>query len=803
MNRFSVRSMRGHSIQTIFRHSPIIFAKYILGKKHFAVKVLLLAALIVGCVLLFPGSEFTRYTEYKVGTISPDEVRAPLTFPVYKSKEQLADERKEAENLIAPLFDKNPSIAQVQIANLDELIGYIRQLRLSPKPFEYTDVEGKKQNYIPPSYDSLKNTINKRFGFNILEERWHFLINRDPGGNESFAGVQKDSSHTLRRVAIGKTMTHAQFSEFSRDLLSILSDQYALGIMDVEKNNFKSPISPINIRLGKQETTEFVKNLNDIEEARYRIQDLLKNYYYDPKLINAGYEILTRFLVPNVLSNSDETKRRKKEASNSVPQTYGFVLAGDIIVRKNETITPKIHQQLVSLESTWAEKRNMEGGVGLILPYIGRGLLVFSLLFFLLSYIYLNRPDILNSVRKLALLVSIILIEIGFYYIFIHILNFPVYVIPIVLSSVLLTVLFDVRLGLIATVSIGFLIGAMQGYEYTTAIVLVFVGTIACVTAVNFSRRSHIFTSLLWVSLAYAFILVTMSFVKYSEFSEALTHQLPYAVASGIFSMLVAFGCLVLFESLFDVCTTFTLLELSDSNHPLQQQLAIKAPGTYHHSIIVGNLAKTAAEAIDANALLARVGALYHDIGKMDMPEYFVENQTAGQNKHDSIAPKMSALILASHIKVGLELAEKNKLPKLIRSYIPEHHGNQLMSYFYHKALETKLPDETIAEADYRYPGPKPKTKESGIIMLADGVEAATHSIKEPTAGKIRAMVRSIIETRLQDGELNECDLTIGDLKKIEEAFMPILLSIYHVRVEYPGQDQIMPITDAHPEFME
>lgn len=241
-----------------------------------------------------------------------------------------------------------------------------------------------------------------------------------------------------------------------------------------------------------------------------------------------------------MISNPEETKRRKKEASNSVPQTYGFVLAGDVIVRKNETITPKIHQQLISLESTWAEKRNTEGGIGIILPYVGRGLLVFSLLFFLLSYIYLNRPDILNSVRKLALLVSIILIEIAFYYVFIHILNFPVYVIPIVLSSVLLTVLFDVRLGLIATVSIGFLIGAMQGYEYTTAIVLVFVGTIACVTAVNFSRRSHIFTSLLWVSLAYAFILVTMSFVKYSEFSEALTHQLPYAVASGIFSMLVA-----------------------------------------------------------------------------------------------------------------------------------------------------------------------------------------------------------------------------------------------------------------------
>jgi membrane-associated HD superfamily phosphohydrolase len=185
------------------------------------------------------------------------------------------------------------------------------------------------------------------------------------------------------------------------------------------------------------------------------------------------------------------------------------------------------------------------------------------------------------------------------------------------------------------------------------------------------------------------------------------------------------------------------------------------------------------------------------------MPEYFVENQITGQNKHETIAPKMSALILASHIKVGLEMAEKSKLPKLIRSYIPEHHGNQLMSYFYHKAMEMKLPDEMIVETDFRYPGPKPRTKESGIIMLADSVEAATHSIKEPTAGKIRAMVRSIIDSRLQDGELNECDLTIGDLKKIEEAFMPILLGIYHVRIEYPGQSQVVSTESSEPQLAE
>ncbi len=788
----------------LLKKSPILFAKYILGKKNFALKVLIISAWIIGCVLLFPGSEFTRYSEYKVGTISPDEVRAPFTFPVYKSHEQLDADRKEAESLIAPVFDKNPNAVKSQMANLDELAGNLYQLRHTAKPFGYTDTEGKLQTYVPQSYDSLKTAINKKYGLNIIEDRWQPLINKDPlnPDNSIIKPSKKDTARLLRKVTIGKTLTGSQFSEFAKDLSVILSDQFALGIIDVNKNSFKSPISPINIREGQQETTEFIKNVNDLDEAMYRTQDLLKNYYTDPKLISLSYEILSHFIMPNIAANPEETKRRKKDVSNSVPQTYGFVLAGDVIVRKNETITPGIHQQLLSLESTWAEKRNLEGGITWILPFVGRGLLVFALMFFLLAYLYFYSPEILNDVKKLTLIASLVLIEIGFYYIFIHIMDFPVYVIPIVLSSVLLTVLFDIKLGFIATASISFLIGAMQGHEYTTTIVLLFVGSIACLTVSNLSRRSHIFSSILWVSLAYAFIIITMSFVKYTDFTEVFSYQLPYAIASCILSMLVAFGCLVLFESVFDVCTTFTLLELSDSNHPLQQQLAMKAPGTYHHSIIVSNLAKAGAEAIGVNALLARVGALYHDIGKMDMPEYFVENQLGAFNKHESLAPNMSALILTSHIKVGLELAEKYRVPKIIRNYIPEHHGHQLMAFFYHKALEQKAPEETVPESEFRYPGSKPKSKESGIIMLADGVEASTHSLKEHTAGRIRAMLRSIVENRLQSGELDECDLTMGDLKKIEEAFMPILLGIYHVRVEYPGQEQL-PEESLQPLILE
>lgn len=783
---------RNRIARAILIKSPALFMRVVFGKKHLIAKIGIILALIIGPVLMFPDSDFTRYSEYKIGSISPDEVRAPFTFPVYKTPDQLTTERRDAQSLVAPVFDRNSALAKSQLANLDEFINYLDLLRNAPKPFEYKDNDGQTQNYIPPAFDSVKSAIIRKFGFSVMEERWAFLVNKENATiDNNYGQMRSDTLRLLKRATIGRSLTRSQFLELSRDWMRILTDLFALGIIDEDKNNFKSPISPINVREGLKESTEFIKNVNDVDEARYHTQDLLKTYYSDTKLINLSYEVLSRFIIPNILASREETEARKREASANVPQTYGFVLSGDIIVNKNETISSKTHQQLQSLEATWAQRREAEGGVKWLLPFIGRSFLVFSLMFFLLGYIYIYRPDIFSSIRKLSLLVSLILLEITFYYVFIHVLKFPAFVIPIVFSSVLLTTLFDVRIGLIGTISISFLIGAMQGNEYTTTIVLLFVGSVACITVVNFSRRSHIFSSVLWVSGAYIFIIATTSFVKYTEFTEIFLHQLPYAIVSGMSSMLVAFGCLVLFEQVFDVSTTFTLLELSDSNHPLQQQLALKAPGTYHHSVIVANLSHAGAEATGANSLLARVGALYHDIGKIEMPEYFIENQIGGVNKHDRLDPHMSAKILLSHIHTGMELAEKYRLPKIIRSYIPEHHGNLLMTFFYHRAMENKKPDAVISEASFRYPGPRPKTKESGIIMLADGVEAATHAIKEPNAEKIRNVVNEIIERRLKSGELDECELTIGDLKRITEAFIPIILGIYHVRVEYPKADPL------------
>jgi putative nucleotidyltransferase with HDIG domain len=236
---------------------------------------------------------------------------------------------------------------------------------------------------------------------------------------------------------------------------------------------------------------------------------------------------------------------------------------------------------------------------------------------------------------------------------------------------------------------------------------------------------------------------------------------------------------------MFDITTDVTLLELSDLNHPLLKELAVKAPGTFHHSIIVGNLAESAAKKINANSLLARVGSYYHDIGKMVKPEYFVENEAGSENKHQSLAPNMSALILASHIKNGLDLAEKYNLPKIIRDFIPEHHGTSLMTFFYSKALSSKTA-QNVNEADYRYPGPSPQSKETAIVMLADTIEAATKTLKNPTTGRMNKLVEELIENKFLEGELDNSELTMRDLKGIIEGFASVLKGIYHKRIDYP-----------------
>ncbi|MBN1895821.1 HDIG domain-containing protein, partial [bacterium] len=251
---------------------------------------------------------------------------------------------------------------------------------------------------------------------------------------------------------------------------------------------------------------------------------------------------------------------------------------------------------------------------------------------------------------------------------------------------------------------------------------------------------------------------------------------------------IVSYGFIAMVESTFDIATDFALLELSNLNHPLMKRFSIEASGTYHHSVLVGNLAEAAAQAVGANSLLARVGSLYHDIGKIEKPEYFMENQIGNENPHKKLAPSMSALILGNHVKKGIELAEKHGIPTAVRDIMVQHHGRTVMSFFYQKAV-SKQGEDAVKEEDFRYPGPLPQTKEAAIVMLADAVEASTRSIKDPSPGRIKGVIEDIVQERFQSGELNESPITLRDLEKIKESFLISLAGLFHTRLEYPDKD--------------
>jgi len=311
---------------------------------------------------------------------------------------------------------------------------------------------------------------------------------------------------------------------------------------------------------------------------------------------------------------------------------------------------------------------------------------------------------------------------------------------------------------------------------------LIFIAS--CVCAILLANGARKRTTVIRAG-ALAGLLQLITLILLEHFLITSPTRYLIVLVNGLVSGVIVLGVLPVFEYMLQRVTNISLLELADFHHPILQRMILEAPGTYHHSLIVGNLADTACETIGANSLLARIGAYYHDIGKLHKPEYFIENQDIKKNMHDELSPTMSKLIIMNHIKEGLELAKKYKLSPVLWDFIQQHHGSSLVYYFYRRALEDKEEDQEIAEEGFRYPGPKPDTKETAIVLLADSVEAATRTLKDPTPAKIEEVVHKIINNKFIDGQLDECDLTLKDIEKISGVFTKILSGIYHSRLDY------------------
>ncbi|MFH1128689.1 MAG: HDIG domain-containing metalloprotein [Candidatus Omnitrophota bacterium] len=358
----------------------------------------------------------------------------------------------------------------------------------------------------------------------------------------------------------------------------------------------------------------------------------------------------------------------------------------------------------------------------------------------------------------------------------------PIFYIPFSLAALLSIILFNnIEISFLITLACGIAVTSIAGNNFLLVVMFLISGILAILLAKDMRRRSVIIRTGLFIGLAQAATLTLAS-----RFKSQYVLSDFILIANGIGCSIIVIGILPIFEYLFKTVTNVSLLELADFHNPLLQRMVMEAPGTYHHSLIVGNLSDAACKAVGANALLARIGAYYHDIGKLAKPEYFSENQSAFTSKHEALTPTMSKLIIMNHVKEGVELAKKYKFTPSVIDFIEQHHGNSLVYYFYRRALENTENVEKVGEEEFRYPGPKPNSKETAIVLLADSVEAATRALKEADPAKIEELVHKIINNKFIDGQLDECDLKLKDLEKISSVFIRILSGIYHGRVNYP-----------------
>ncbi|WP_231701763.1 HD family phosphohydrolase [Crassaminicella thermophila] len=514
--------------------------------------------------------------------------------------------------------------------------------------------------------------------------------------------------------------------------------------------------------------------LEELEKEKIAIENYFKGLKeFSDKIKLLGIKIVNTSIKPNRFLDVETTRQKIDEAKNAVEKV--IVKKGSIIVNKGDIIT---EEQLKLLKDAGITKQQGNKDYSL---YFGIAILVIIAEVLLIAYIYVFNRDILTSLSKLYL---IFIIFLSVYLLSKTTYKISCYATPVAASAMLIGILIDSRLAIAVNLIMTVLLTLSSGNNIGFFITSLIGGTVGAFSVTHTHQRSNIFLSGLIVSICNMMIIIGLGLINHYELSKVLTDSF-YGILNGIFCAILTIGSLPLWESAFHILTPLKLLELSNPNHPILKKLLLEAPGTYHHSIIVGNLSEAAADAIGANGLFARVSAFYHDIGKLKRPYLFKENQLTSENPHDKITASLSAMIITSHVDDGIEIAKKYKLPQEIIDIIEQHHGNTLVKYFYHKAINDEKNKE-VDEKDFRYNGTRPQSREAAIVMLADSIEAAVRSMPEPNSEKIKKLIDKIIEDKLNDHQLDECDITLKDLEKIASSFITVLMGIFHERIEYP-----------------
>lgn len=633
------------------------------------------------------------------------------------------------------------------------------------KPWMYGQLIAKFDFPIFKSEETLKNerdSIMKNFRpyFNVnpkIEEQkiGQFLKdykNGIPGLPPEYVTLVAQRLHELYQMGIANTAYFTDLQKDSNNVVHIVMGKQAIS----------KPVGEIYTTLGAYENLFSTPQLS---AKRSIIQQCNLNEYIEA----------------NLQYDKARSESEMNDMLSLIPQASGIVLEGQRIIDRGDIVDAKTYRVLDSFEQA-TEKRN-ESKDQVTSMLIGQSIYVFILLSLFTLYLTLFRNDYFEKPRAISLLYAMLIIFSIITSVMMKHNIFSVYIVPFAMAPIFVRVFMDSRTAFVSHVTMIFLCAVAVKYQYEFIIVQLVAGLIAIYSLRELSKRSQIFLTALLVTVGSAAAYLSLQLIQNDDFSK-LDHSMYYHLAvNGIF-LLFTYPLMLIIEKLFGFISTVTMFELSNTNNELLRTLSEVAPGTFQHSMTVGNLGVEIANKIHAKGHLVRTGALYHDIGKMANPVFFTENQV-GVNPHDKISDLESAKIIIGHVTEGLRLAEKYNLPKVIQEFITTHHGKGLVKYFYIN-YKNAHPDKEVDEAPFRYPGPNPWTREQAILMMCDTVEAASRSLSEYTEESISNLVNKLIDSQVSSGFFTDCPITFRDIKIAKQILIERLMSIYHTRIQYP-----------------
>lgn len=704
-------------------------------------------------ILLLRDYQRPRVEQLPAGSVASADIIAPEDLKIEDTAETKLL-RDQAAAQVLPVFDFNVRIAREARSTLEQLFAMGRE---APLDATVEDLHDKIEEGIGIPLDPDQISLLKKHRFSSELER---LM----------------TEHIESVMLIPVVGSRSQFRRFG-----------ASGIIRRDlKTGQEVVVTDLTSVRDKMTASASLKSEKLIWPAEYSVNDR--------KMLG---ELLGSLIVPNLEYNEAETEKRKTQMREGIPPAMVIVGRGKPIVSSGQTVTPA--QAMLLAEAALRRPIGQRA-----LEFAGTIIIVMLLLLVLWQYMVRYQRQHLRVRRHFLLQIACFVVTLGLARLFFTFasamsqwsthtpFNSPTgyrYLAPLAVGAVMVTILTDANAAFIFSAILSVFVGVFSGNVYLATFTLMSSAG-AIYHLQNCRDRTALVAAGLWIGAINAATTLALDLLGANEPGlRLLLFDAFCGYVGGVLATMAASILLPLFEWLFSITTGIKLLELSNLNLPLLKQLAERAPGTYHHSIMVGLLAEAGAEAVGGDALFARVACYYHDIGKSVRPSYFVENQSYMDNRHDKLSPKMSSIVLANHVKQGIEIAKQHKLPPRIIDIIPQHHGTGLMKFFYYKARKGTDDNSTALEQEFRYPGPKPRSREAAIIMIADSVEAAARTVDEPTPGKLRNMVDMIIGRLRDDGQFDECDITLRDLRVVAESFVKVLMGIHHHRIAYPGYD--------------